>query len=228
MVTIWPTRWRSVAATGIERVRLSSIEPMHISDRLTEVLAGSDVFCRHLHIPLQSGSDWILEQMGRPYTAKEFLATIRRLRQAMPDLAVTTDLMVGFPSETEQHFEESLQVCREAGVRQDPRLPVLPPPRHDLLLGALTRYLPRPHGSALSAHESSLPNCVMRSSASGWVRWLRSSWSEPMTESGSQWVEGTSREYVKVRVPDSPAIAGEIVRVRLLESRGEGALGEAV
>jgi threonylcarbamoyladenosine tRNA methylthiotransferase MtaB len=92
------------------RVRLSSIEPLELSEALIDRIAGSACFCRHLHIPLQSGDEEVLRRMGRPYTPGESAQRIERVRRRMPDAAVGADLIVGFPGESEQAFENTLEL----------------------------------------------------------------------------------------------------------------------
>lgn len=91
----------------IERVRLSSIELTDIPDGLIEIMTSDRRVCRHLHIPLQSGDAGVLRRMNRPYTPEEFTAFVERARALVPGLAVTTDIMVGFPGETAEEFESS-------------------------------------------------------------------------------------------------------------------------
>ncbi len=92
---------------GEFRLRLSSVEPADVSEELLEVMASSERICRHLHIPLQSGDDGVLKRMRRPYTAGEYHSLFETACRKIPGLAVTTDVMVGFPGETEEEFENS-------------------------------------------------------------------------------------------------------------------------
>lgn len=97
------------------RIRISSVEPCDVSDNLIRLLAASDGrVCRHLHLPLQSGSSRVLQQMARPYDAEAFLDLMSRLRAAVPQLSVSTDIIVGFPGETEEDFRQTLAVARAA------------------------------------------------------------------------------------------------------------------
>jgi len=100
---------RLLNETGIERLRLSSVEPMDFSDDLLEVMAASPRIARHVHAPLQSGSDRILRRMHRKYRPRHYAGRIARARALMPDCAVGADVMVGFPGETDTDFEESRQ-----------------------------------------------------------------------------------------------------------------------
>ncbi|MFN3684896.1 MAG: tRNA (N(6)-L-threonylcarbamoyladenosine(37)-C(2))-methylthiotransferase MtaB [Fimbriimonadaceae bacterium] len=98
---------------GLERIRISSIEMRHVTFRLMNLMA-SGVVVPHLHLPLQSGSDGVLRDMNRPYTSKEYLDLLDLLRAVVPDLLVSTDVMVGFPTETTERFEESLRNVERA------------------------------------------------------------------------------------------------------------------
>lgn len=105
---------RSVAAVdGIERIRYTSPYPVDFSQKLIDTLAELDKVKNYLHLPLQSGSNKVLEHMKRGYTLEEFRDILTRLRIAMPDVAVSTDIIVGFPDETDEEFEMTLDVMRE-------------------------------------------------------------------------------------------------------------------
>ncbi len=98
---------RLLDETGIERLRLSSVEPMDWSDDLLELVASSPRVAKHVHAPLQSGSDGVLRRMHRKYRPRHYEDRIRKTRESMPDAAIGADVMVGFPGETENEFEES-------------------------------------------------------------------------------------------------------------------------
>lgn len=100
---------------GLHRLRLSSIEPMEFTPELIDAIINYPAVCPHLHIPLQCGSDAILTRMKRPYTVKEFKELIQRLTSLQPGIAITTDVIVGFPGETEQNFQETLETVRSCG-----------------------------------------------------------------------------------------------------------------
>jgi len=97
---------------GKFRIRLSSIEPGHVTDRLIRVLKDEPRLCKHLHIPLQSGDDKILKLMSRPYNTKKFMRLIKKIRKQIPDIAVTTDIMLGFPGEDSKSFQRTEKFIR--------------------------------------------------------------------------------------------------------------------
>ena len=97
---------------GIERVRFMTSHPKDLSDELIEVMASEHKICKHLHLPLQSGSSRILKEMNRQYSKEDYLALVDKIRVAMPDIALTTDIIVGFPGETEEDFLETMDVVR--------------------------------------------------------------------------------------------------------------------
>jgi len=101
------------AVDGLERIRISSIEPTTITNALLDRMASSSKLCPYLHIPLQSGDNTILSSMNRPYNAEEFIRLIHRAVAAIPHLGLGTDVMVGFPGETEEAFEHTLGIARE-------------------------------------------------------------------------------------------------------------------
>lgn len=98
---------------GLERIRFMTSHPKDLSDELIQVMAESEKICRHLHLPLQSGSSRILKIMNRKYTKEQYLALADKIRSAIPEIALTTDIIVGFPGETEEDFLETLDVVRK-------------------------------------------------------------------------------------------------------------------
>jgi tRNA-2-methylthio-N6-dimethylallyladenosine synthase len=100
---------------GIERIRFMTSHPKDLSQELIDVMKQSKKICRHLHLPLQSGSTRLLESMNRHYTKEEYLELAARIKTAIPDIALTTDIIVGFPGETEEDFMETVDVVQKVG-----------------------------------------------------------------------------------------------------------------
>ncbi|PYI51811.1 tRNA (N(6)-L-threonylcarbamoyladenosine(37)-C(2))-methylthiotransferase MtaB [Paenibacillus flagellatus] len=105
--------WDLDKVDGLSRIRISSIEASQITDKVIEVLNASDKMCRHLHVPLQAGDDAVLARMRRKYTTAEFGAKIEKLHRAMPGVAITTDVIVGFPGETEEMFRNGYRFMEQ-------------------------------------------------------------------------------------------------------------------
>jgi tRNA-2-methylthio-N6-dimethylallyladenosine synthase len=101
------------AVDGLRRVRFMTSHPSDISDRLLDVMSGHEKICPYLHLPVQAGNNRVLEAMNRPYTRERYLEIIASARTRMPDLALSTDIIVGFPTETEEEFQQTLDLVNE-------------------------------------------------------------------------------------------------------------------
>jgi len=99
---------------GLKRIRFMTSHPKDLSDELIEVMAKSKKICKQMHLPLQSGSTALLQKMNRHYTKEQYLELVRKLREAIPDIGISTDIIVGFPGETEEDFLETLDVVKQA------------------------------------------------------------------------------------------------------------------
>lgn len=102
-----------LANSTIPRIRLGSVEPTEITDKLLKLMAENPRMCRHLHLPLQSGSDEVLKRMKRPYKTDDYRKVVKKAREMVPNIAITTDIMVGFPGESNDDFRESLMFADE-------------------------------------------------------------------------------------------------------------------
>lgn len=103
------------AVPNIERIRLSSVEPLAFTEEFYEFFKNSKKLCPHFHISLQSGSDSVIKRMNRHYTGEYFLNTVKRLKSINPNTSVTTDIIVGFPEETQEEFNETVELVKKAG-----------------------------------------------------------------------------------------------------------------
>ncbi|HWB57475.1 MAG TPA: tRNA (N6-isopentenyl adenosine(37)-C2)-methylthiotransferase MiaB [Gaiellaceae bacterium] len=128
------------AVTGIERIRFTSPHPKDFREPVIRAMAECDAVCEHAHLPLQSGSTRVLKRMRRTYTRERYLDLVERMRAAVPDLALTTDLIVGFPGETEEDFEETLQAVED--VRYDGAFTFVFSPRHGTEAAAFPDQVP--------------------------------------------------------------------------------------
>jgi tRNA-2-methylthio-N6-dimethylallyladenosine synthase len=133
------------SAEGVERVRFTSPHPRDFTDDVVAAMADTPAVCHSLHMPLQSGSDAVLKAMRRSYRSERFLGILERVRAAMPDAAITTDVIVGFPGETEADFEQTLRVVEASRFS-----------------GAFTfQYSPRP-GTPAASYDGQVPKAVVQ------------------------------------------------------------------
>ena len=130
---------------GIERIRFMTSHPKDLSDELIQVMRQSKKICRHLHLPVQSGSTDILKKMNRRYTQEQYLELAFKIKEAIPDISLTTDIIVGFPGETEEDFEDTLDVVRQ--VRYD---------------SAFTFIYSKRTGTPAAAMENQVPEAVVK------------------------------------------------------------------
>lgn len=100
---------------GLERLRFTTSHPKDLSDDLIRVIKENDNICNYFHLPMQSGSDKVLKDMNRKYNKEQYLEKARKLREEIPNIAISTDIIVGYPTETEEDFQETLDVCRKVG-----------------------------------------------------------------------------------------------------------------
>jgi tRNA-2-methylthio-N6-dimethylallyladenosine synthase len=128
------------AVDGIERIRFTSPHPKDFRKPVIEAMAESEAVCEHAHLPLQSGSSRILKAMRRTYDRERYLRLVGELRAAIPDLALTTDIIVGFPGETEDDFRETVEVVQEVGF--DGAFTFVYSPRAGTEAAAMTDQIP--------------------------------------------------------------------------------------
>jgi tRNA-2-methylthio-N6-dimethylallyladenosine synthase len=128
------------AVDGIERIRFTSPHPKDFRDPVIAAIAECPAVCEHVHLPLQSGSSHLLKAMRRTYTRERYLALVEKMRAAIPDLAFGTDIIVGFPGETESDFEETLEVVEE--VRYDSAFTFIYSPRQGTEAAAMPDQIP--------------------------------------------------------------------------------------
>lgn len=219
----------AVGGTGIERLRLSSIEPPDLTDEFLAVIADVPAFCAHLHVPLQSGSNAVLAAMGRHYTVEEFVERIVAARTALPGLAVTTDVIAGFPGETAAQASETRDLCERIGFA---KLHVF---RYSERAGTPAASMPdqvapaekSARAAALRRTGEALRARYLASRISGQARILIER-SHAFDAAGTPLAYGTSADYLRVRVDALGLTAGQVVAVRLVRVDGTGLVGEPV
>lgn len=189
---------------GIRRIRFMTSHPKDLSDELIEVMAESKKICRHLHLPVQSGSTEILKKMNRRYTKEQYLELAEKLKKAVPDISLTTDIIVGFPGETEEDFQETLDVVRK--VRYD---------------SAFTFIYSRRTGTPAAVMEDQVPEDVIKDRFDRLLKEVQSIASEVCAVH-----EGTTQEVLVESVSDHDAsmVTGRLSNNLLVHFPGEKAL----
>jgi len=206
---------------GVERIRLSSIEPWEVDEDLLDAMESPKV-CRHLHIPLQSGDDGILKLMNRPYTAARYREIVSMVRGRIPGIGITTDVIVGFPGETERTFEHTRALIEEIGFS---RLHVF---RYSARTGtpasSMADQVPAEVKKLRAENLIELGITAMRRFASSQVGELADVLVESQAKQPNH-LTGFTDNYVEARFPGDPALRGQIVPVRIVGVDQDGAIG---
>lgn len=211
---------------GLERIRFMTSHPKDLSDELIEVMKHSKKICKHLHLPLQSGSSRILKEMNRRYDKEHYLELVDKIRAAVPDIALTTDIIVGFPGETEEDFEETMDVVRK--VRYD---------------SAFTFIYSKRTGTPAAAKEEQVPEDVVKERFDRLLKEVQTIASEKAgaytgqtlpvlveekNEQDASLVTGRLSNNSVVHFPGTEDLIGKIVDVKLVECRGFYYIGEMI
>ena len=210
---------RAVAQVpGIARIRLGSLEPVIAETDFVEALREIKQVCPQFHLSLQSGSDSVLTRMRRRYTAGDYLRSARLLQEAFPGCALTTDVLTGFPGESEEEFRQTLDFCREVGFA---KLHVFPfSARAGTPAAAMPEQLPKAVKDARAREMIGLGETL----GQAYRRGLLGSAQEVLFEEEKDGVAGGyTPQYVQVQVPGGQK--GSLARVHLQALKGEGFLG---
>ena len=200
---------------GIERIRFMTSHPKDLSDELIQVMKQSKKICRHLHLPLQSGSTRILQAMNRRYTKEQYLALAEKIRKEIPDIAITTDIIVGFPGETMEDIEETIDVVNK--VQYD---------------NAFTFIYSKRTGTPAASMPNQVPSDIVKE---GFDRLLKTvqdtaktrtallegktlpALAEEINAQDNTLITGRLSNNTIVHFPGAPSLIGKIVNVRLKE-----------
>jgi threonylcarbamoyladenosine tRNA methylthiotransferase MtaB len=202
---------------GVERVRLSSVEVIHVRDSLLTALATEPKVCPHLHVPMQSGDDEVLKAMGRHYDAAEYLDAIRTLRRAVPHVNVTTDVIVGFPTETEEAFENTLRAVDQAGITRVHTFPYSPRPGTEA--EALGDRVPAQEKKRRSREMRARSEVRSRHHRSAKLGQLETVMIDKVADSQCS---GYTADYTRCYLPAGAAARGQLVEARCDELHADG------
>lgn len=198
----------------LERLRISSIEISEVSDELIDLIKKDTRIARHLHIPLQAGSDAVLQAMHRPYSSTDYFTRLQEIRQALPDAAVSCDIIAGFPGETDGMFQEELtfvQKCDFAFMH------VFPYSRREGTVAAQMEQIP-PDVKKERAHI--LLDLVKQERAAYRDQWLGREAEVLVEQQENGMYTGYTSQYIPVLIPDD-CTRGELTRVKLISRNGD-------
>ncbi len=211
---------------GLRRIRFMTSHPKDLSEELIEVMKQSKKICRHLHLPLQSGSTRILQQMNRRYTKEQYLELAERIRREIPDIAITTDIIVGFPGETPEDLEETLDVVRR--VKYDNAFTFIYSKRTGTPAAAMENQVPPEQVKEGFDRLLKLVQETAREQAAKYQGQVMEALIEEANESDASLVTGRLSNNTIVHLPGDASLIGKIVPVSLDECHGFYYIGHCI
>ena len=211
---------------GLERIRFMTSHPKDLSDELIAVMASSKKICHHMHLPLQTGSNRLLQEMNRHYTREHYLELVEKLRRAIPDIAITTDIIVGYPGETEEDFLDTMDVVEKVGYDS-----------------AFTFIYSKRTGTPAAKKEDQIPEDVVKDRfdrllevvrrdgqkrAESYTGSVQRVLIEQMNEQDDALVTGRMDNNSVVHLPGDASMIGTFVDVKLVECKGFYYIGQQV
>ena len=199
--------------TDVQRIRLSSLQPKDITDGLL-YLWNDARLCRHLHLPLQSGSDSVLKRMNRPYKTSDYESAVKRIRKSIPQVAITTDIIVGFPGETDAEFEESYRFCQHMSFANLHVFSYSEKP------GTAAAAMPHQISETIKKERSKKMLKLARDSAAQFSRQFCGATMPVLWESeisSGVW-DGLTDNYIRVMTHSSRSLKNEIINAKLSDT----------
>lgn len=210
---------------GVQRLRLGSLESVEVEPRLLTLMQEDARFCRHLHLPLQSGCDKVLQAMHRPYTTAKFKTLLADIKNRVPDIAITTDVIVGFPGETEADFETTCKFAESCGFS---KMHIFPFSARkgtpaEKFAGAVTEAVKKERADILGRIDETMHKAFLQAMVGQTAEVL---FEQP---AGEDYFEGLTGNYQRVFVKSGGRnLSGEILPVKITAFDGEKLLGEII
>lgn len=210
---------------GVQRLRLGSLESVEVEPRLLTLMQEDARFCRHLHLPLQSGCDKVLQAMHRPYTTAKFKTLLADIKTKVPDIAITTDVIVGFPGETEADFETTCKFAESCGFS---KMHIFPFSARkgtpaEKFAGAVTEAVKKERADILGKIDETMHKTFLQAMVGQKTEVL---FEQP---AGEDYFEGLTGNYQRVFVKSGGRnLGGEILPVKITAFDGEKLLGEII
>lgn len=221
-ITLYDAVQAALSVEGVCRLRLGSLESVEVEPRLLELMANEPRLCKHLHLPLQSGCDKILKAMHRPYDTARFQALLKDIRAQVPDVAITTDIIVGFPGETEEDFATTLEFARQCGFA---KMHIFP---YSKRKGTPAESMPDQVDEAVKSERAARLAAVDEELHQEMLQSMLGKTEEVLFEQPVDvgYMEGLCGPYLRVVVPASPELAGEICQVKITGVQDDWLRGE--
>jgi threonylcarbamoyladenosine tRNA methylthiotransferase MtaB len=226
---------RILSSTGIERLRLSSLQPAEISSEFL-ALWQDERLCRHFHLALQSGSETVLQRMKRSYSLDQYQRTVNLIKEMLPEVAITTDIMVGFPGESDEEFEQSYSFCQQAGFANIHVFPFSPRPETAAagMLEQIKDKVKQERNQRMlelsrSSRRSFCERFLGQTMSALWEKempTLSSILGEVGTSPGSDIYSGLTSNYIRVFAHSEKSLCNEITPVKLVGFHNQGMWGE--
>ncbi len=210
---------------GVQRLRLGSLESVEVEPRLLTLMQEDARFCRHLHLPLQSGCDKILQAMHRPYTTAKFKTLLADIKTRVPDIAITTDVIAGFPGETEADFETTCKFAESCGFS---KMHIFPFSARkgtpaEKIAGAVTEAVKKERADILGRIDETMHKAFLQAMVGQTAEVL---FEQP---AGEDYFEGLTSNYQRVFVKSGGRnLGGELLPVKITAFDGEKLLGEII
>ena len=211
---------------GIERIRFMTSHPKDISDELIDVMATAKHVCHALHLPVQHGNDRILQSMNRKYTREKYLERVALLREKIPDISLTTDLIVGYPSETQEEFEDTCSLVQQVGY--DSAFTFIYSPRVGTRAADMPDQIPEQVSSSRIQKLIAIQKEITRERYAKYIGQVHNVLVDEVSKRDETQMAGKNDYNITVNFPGTKDLIGQIVRVRIV-SAGESTLrGELV
>ena len=211
---------------GIPRIRFMTSHPKDLSDSLIETMGGSAHILPQFHLPVQSGNDEILQKMNRHYTREQYLDRVRKLREAVPGIGLSTDIIVGFPGETEAQFEDTMRLVEE--VRYDSAFTFIYSPRIGTRAAAMEGQIPEDVSKERIQKLIALQEGLQQETLKRFTGTEEEVLVEGFSRRSGKAVSGKGRHGVSITLPGSAGDIGEIVRCRVTEMKQNTLIAERI
>jgi tRNA-2-methylthio-N6-dimethylallyladenosine synthase len=211
---------------GIERIRFMTSHPKDLSDDLIRAMAECKKVCEHLHLPIQAGSNRVLHAMNRKYTRETYLELAAKIRKAIPDIALTTDIIVGFPGETEEEFQETLDMLRQ--VRYDSAYTFMYSPRTGTPAAKKKEQLSQEEKKDRLARLNAVQNEISKERNLKYEGRVLEVLVEGPSKNKQDVLTGRTRSNKTVNFKGSMELVGQLVNVRIVEAHSWSLEGEVL